>query len=166
MKKKELKDFEVVEHRGASDRLNLFSHRGHALVCSVVPYEVFRPTITVELRTKWYELFLITVEPKEFYPKGWDWLQVYSIHFGHLDDAVPTGMTPFVDHVPNIDAVRLFAARQDYEIDELAVDLITGRWHNEVADRRICCPNCNGVGGSCDKCRGHGLIDPRTHGYS
>ncbi len=80
-------------------------------------YPIGTAVLTVELRTKWYELWLVRGEERT------------PVHFGHLDDGQGT---PFVDHVPNPEAVRRYAEKHGYVLDELADDLITGRWQNEA----------------------------------
>src|SRR5688572_14107484 len=67
------------------------------------------PLLTVEFYTKWYELFLLRYEGPE---KD---VGLYSIHFGHLEDAVKhIQISAYVDHVPNPIAVRLFARKNGY----------------------------------------------------
>lgn len=134
------------------------------------------PLLTVEFKTKWYELFLI-----QHVVDSTDSVNLSSIHFGFLDDICPGDTTPFVDHVPNPHVVRLFARRYGYEIDELALDLIYGRWQNEVVeDMWMECERCDGSGEvtdaydpdgllppwckprleTCRACKGHGYLKP------
>lgn len=124
------------------------------------------PLLTVEFCTKWYELFLLRDDGP-----GKD-LGLYSIHFGHLDTAARhLQVSAFVDHVPNPVAVRLFARQNGYEIDELAWDLISGRWQNEaVNEREEECSICDGKGKiplglsdwkqKCTRCKGFGAFKP------
>lgn len=76
------------------------------------------PVLTVELSNKWYELYLI-------YPDG----KIESVFF-------PTSEkdTSFVDHVPNPRVVQEYARKKGYWIDDLALELIVGRWFTEVRD--------------------------------
>lgn len=76
------------------------------------------PILTVELSTKWYELYLIQPDGK-----------VEGVFFPTSDK-----YTSFVDHVPNPIVVQEYAAAKGYYLDELAFDLIVGRWYNEVKD--------------------------------
>jgi hypothetical protein len=81
------------------------------------PYPATTTVLTVEMRTKWYRLWLVRGEERT------------PLHFGMIDDGKGTA---FVDHVPNPEAVRRFADKNGYWLDELADDLIAGRWANEV----------------------------------
>lgn len=125
---------------------------------------LLRPTLTVELSTKWYELFLVTTN-----------FSVYAVHFGYLESAAATaGVSAFVDHTPNPMVVRSFAARNDYELDELADNLIHGRWQTEVVEiEDMECDRCEGAGviprietggvmwrQTCRKCKGKGWTGP------
>src|SRR5690606_22391740 len=98
-------------------------HEGDRLILSTE--ELYRPTITVKLRTKWYAIYLVHTTTgwclRQALSKGYF---VYEVHYGHLDGVTPHGTPPFRDHVPNPDAVRLFARRNEFEVDELASDLI------------------------------------------
>ena len=78
-------------------------------------------TLTVELYVKWYSLFIIK-------PSG----EVEAVGFMELEKGFQNAA--FVDHVPNPAAVEAYAQMMGYEIDELAWDLIVGRWQSEVVD--------------------------------
>jgi hypothetical protein len=145
-----INDFKRVAAFGIGDKL--MSERRLPLVLSA-KYEWITPVLTVELYTKWYELFLVK--------KEWGDLVLYSVHFGHLEDVCPADVSPFLDHCPNPLCVRLFAARNDFHLDELADELITGRWQNEYIDSSVMqCRMCEGTGqiddSTCMACKGHG----------
>jgi hypothetical protein len=89
------------------------TRRGHILV--VTSELQPRPILTVELAAKWYELHVVhasgVVEPRPFAdlgPGGW------------------------IDHVPIPAAVERLAAREGWFVDEVALELITGRWELEI----------------------------------
>src|SRR5262245_5113245 len=88
------------------------------------------PLLTVELYTKWYTLYLI--ERVEFGA-----IQISKVWYDAFDTEAlrPDGQSAFVDHVPNPIAIRNFADAKKYHVDELATDLLMGRWMNEVADQ-------------------------------
>lgn len=81
------------------------------------------PVITVENYIKWYTLYVI--HPDE---------RVESLCYpgfeNHLDE--PQGEMGFHDHCPNPRAVCKMAERLGYDVDEVSLDAITGRWHIEV----------------------------------
>jgi hypothetical protein len=72
------------------------------------------PTITVELYCKWYTLYLVTAPD-----------QAVEIPFPEM--AALTS-SPWHDHCPNPEHVTAFCESQGYELDELAHELIVGRW--------------------------------------
>jgi hypothetical protein len=140
------------------------------------------PVLTVELTTKWYELILIVWDPHELDPDDpndvLDLFRAYSVHFGHLEKVAPAGVSPYLDHAPNPLCVNLFACRKGFHVDELALELITGRWQIEYVESRVMqCDRCEGTGevviksaydlipyikndSTCRKCRGHGVLKP------
>lgn len=80
------------------------------------------PVLTVELYCKWYSLHLV-----------WPNRIVERIDFGRLEPAAASlNCSPFVDHIPNPAAVRALALAEGWHLDELAEELIVGRWHIEV----------------------------------
>jgi hypothetical protein len=99
------------------------SPRGHRLVlCSE---KVFGPTLTVELYEKWYTLFL--VRPGPALVDEWAVEPVLFPGNEYCDGA------PYVDHVPNPEAVLNYAFSKMYLVDDLALELIVGRWVMERA---------------------------------
>lgn len=83
-----------------------------------VTYKPFSPTITVEITSKWYNLFLI-------YPNG----ELEEIGFDYLDKiANEIDETPYVDHVPNPRVVIEMCKKYAWSLDEWALELIIGRW--------------------------------------
>jgi hypothetical protein len=99
----------------------------------------YTPVLTIELYVKWYTLYLV-----DRMKSGT--VQIYKIHYGHLEDFRPEDQSAYVDHVPNPLAVRNFADSKSYYLDELADDLLMGRWQNEVVDQDVYCPHCGGIG--------------------
>lgn len=79
---------------------------------------IVKPTVTVELYEKWYELFLVRSTREDPEP----------ISFDRLVPFVVEGESAYVDHVPNPNVVRVFALANNYELDEIAEELIVGRW--------------------------------------
>lgn len=174
----------IKPHPGIDGRPH--GERGEELLLSgSYDWKTCDPVLTVELCSKWYELFLI--EPVRFRcivdDAAWRGIadyRIYSIHFGHLQDVAPHGVSPYLDHAPNPLCVRLFARRNNYHLDDLADELITGRWQNEYVDSRVMeCDRCNGTGevvvksaydlipyikndSTCRACNGHGVY--KGHG--
>lgn len=95
----------------------LYSKRGFLLVDD--PGST--PTLTVELYCKWYKLFLVQSD-------GW----IEEIPFPD-DKYEPLGESPYLDHVPNPNAVQNYARVFGYEIGELALEMMIGRWALERA---------------------------------
>jgi hypothetical protein len=109
------------------DSLTYFSERGHLLACS--GYTGFNglpdePLLTVEIASKWYQLYLIR-------PDG----SVHGLDFGRLEQpAFMLGISAYCDHVPNPQAVRRLAEVNSWTLDDLAEELIVGRWQLEVVE--------------------------------
>lgn len=97
------------------------SSRGIQLVLSGAARS--RAVLTVELYTKWYTLFL--VHPDD---------SVSEVMFPSSNNYT-NGEAPYVDHAPNPNVVERFARACDYDIDELAFELMVGRWEIEVEER-------------------------------
>lgn len=102
------------------------SKRGYPFVLSEWP---LHPTITVELASEWYCIFVLK-------PTGEDGgLDVFELHFGHLEAyAQHLASSYAVDHCPNPKAVMAFAEAKGYNVDEFAYELIVGRWVIEVRE--------------------------------
>lgn len=83
------------------------------------PKEGQPPVLTVELRTKWFRLWLLKADGS-----------VDAIGFENLEKDFDS--TPYVDHVPNPEAVANLAKSKGYQFGESAKELITGRWFIEV----------------------------------
>lgn len=90
-----------------------------------------RPTVTVEIATKWYGLWLMSPLDKE--------QQIYrldELHYGVLKDFRDYGSRPYaVDHVPNPNCVLLFCKEKGYALDDLGLELMIGRWATEVEEK-------------------------------
>jgi hypothetical protein len=93
----------------------LVSERGHPLLLQRLPRSGERPVVTVECYEKWYHLYL-----------------VYKIHDELAVEATPfpehDTLTPYIDHVPNPAVVKAWAESKGYYLDELAYQMMIGRW--------------------------------------
>lgn len=98
------------------------TQRGHLLMITRTQVEV--PTITVELYMKWYGFYV--VRPDHSFEE---------ISFLALDEGWEGESSPYVDHVPNPEAVIYYARARGYEIDDLSLEVMIGRWEHEVKDR-------------------------------
>lgn len=87
------------------------------------------PVISVAFAAKWYCLTLIREgsatpltfeEVEQTIAREWDW----------AEDGSVVG-----DHIIHPKAVRMYAAKMNYHLDELAYELLIGRWVLE-------CPGC------------------------
>lgn len=101
---------------------HLISPRGHALFGRPGAHRY----ITCEIYSKWYELFIVDSSGS-----------ITPLTFGEIDEAVfyhyKGKITPiYVDHTPNPAAVRAFADLSNIEVNDLAMEMITGRWMIEV----------------------------------
>lgn len=76
-------------------------------------------TITVELTTKWSILFIVDTKTG-----------IRELTYSELGDGDPSGH--FCDHCPRPMSVLDYAERNGFEIDDLAWELIVGRWMIEV----------------------------------
>lgn len=77
-----------------------------------------RPVLTVENYCKWYTLWLVGTDGS-----------VTEVEFPD-----PPGFQDSYchDHVPNPEAVALFANQQDYDVDDQSMEMIIGRWEREA----------------------------------
>lgn len=85
-------------------------------------YDFRHPVVTVEAYCKWYCLwvrFKDRVEEAEFPDEG----------------EYKTLGSPYLDHAPNPRHVVRWAKRMGYVIDDLALELIVGRWELEAGRR-------------------------------
>lgn len=109
-----------------------FSDDGRQLAIGFPPEKLSCPTVTVELSTKWYGLYVV-------HPSS----RVEKVSFEVLQEvkADPYGKPlegpPFVDHVPNPAYVFAWADLRDLNVDELAYELLLGRWHSEVLENGL-----------------------------
>jgi hypothetical protein len=96
------------------------SARGFPLAWLSPPID--RPVLTVELYCKWYTLWLVS-------PAG----AIDSVPFYHLSDLSTAGpaLTPYIDHVPNPAVVLRLCEARGYHLDDIAYELIVGRWEIE-----------------------------------
>lgn len=108
------------------------SPRGKPVVISRRPKRKERSVFTVELYEKWYGLIIV-------HPGGsmeeipFPTLESFDDGVGKIANTVgeifgEDVMTPYVDHIPNPHVVKQFAKAKDYYLDELAFELMTGRW--------------------------------------
>lgn len=95
----------------------ILSTRGYPLIFTsrVGP----RSVLTVEMSSKWYELFLIRPD-----------LSIKVVQFHDLPRI--DGLSPYIDHVPRPFAVKAYAEGNDCWLDEMALECIIGRWETEV----------------------------------
>lgn len=107
-----------------------FSEREHPLVCTQYPRDIGRPVLTVELYPKWYGLQLISIDGSVNELPFPDRASLKSAFAQGLDDTEAA----FVDHVPNPIYVMRWASQEGHHLDELALELIIGRWVYEVKD--------------------------------
>lgn len=81
------------------------------------------PFVTVPMASKWYWLFVL-------HPDG----RLVKHDFGVLEGFEPKGQPYFVDHVPNPHAVDGWARSMGYYVDDVAMDMLVGRWEIEVVE--------------------------------
>lgn len=91
---------------------HLVSNRGHFLLLDALPIAAHPPVVTVEAYPKWYSLYVVRPGP-----------HVEEVPFPESDT-----MTPYIDHVPNPQVVKAWADANGYEVDELALEMMIGRW--------------------------------------
>lgn len=84
------------------------------------------PTLTVELFEKWYSLFLV-------HPNG----QIEEVPFPDDPESCPADVSAYRDHAPNPEVVVNFARNHDYQVDNLSLELIVGRWELSNPDHPI-----------------------------
>lgn len=78
-----------------------------------------QPVLTVSLALKWYELYVVHPDDR-----------AEMVGFSQLSD-VALGEAPYVDHAPNPAVVRRLAEVRGWWLDDLAEELIVGRWQME-----------------------------------
>lgn len=98
------------------------SDRGTSLVITN-QRERTRPLLTVEFYVKWYTLCLVFQDGS-----------VKTVGYDELEPYTPNNEAAYVDHVPNPSSVKNFAEKKNYDLDELAYELIVGRWAIEVKE--------------------------------
>jgi hypothetical protein len=113
------------------EQLELRSKRDNPIVfCSVLGA---LPVLTVELCAKWYGFVLVRDGSPPI---------VEEVPFPNDDDVrelvkkglLSRGLVPYVDHVPNPRVVELFAEMRGYYLDEVAYEMMIGRWETERGD--------------------------------
>lgn len=144
-----MKDYSKFRYIGVHvpGSLELRSDRDHRLVLSASYDFSISPVLTVELYTKWYELYLLAKRPVGQGNDHGTWLSLYAVSFEHLDqnDVRPPGVSAYLDHAPNPQCVRIFTRQNDFHLDELAEELIIGRWQREYVDANVYeCSTCEG----------------------
>lgn len=119
------KGFSPVEDT-PKEPIRLVSEYENELVISSSYYGSGDKVLTVELG-KWYQLYLVSFPCNGTYE---------VVSFGVLQETSDeTGIyPPFVDHVPNPKVVEAYCAKQGYILDELAYELLVGRWIVDVKD--------------------------------
>lgn len=102
--------------------------RGVPFILTGNPFQWKKPVLTVEAWSKWYSLFKIESLGSEQY-------EVTAVHYHEIDEyhaKKGRKIVSYRDHVPNPTAVTIYAEDMDWLLDELASDLIAGRWYNEA----------------------------------
>jgi hypothetical protein len=109
------------------------SQRGFPLV--ICPNSVYKPTdtiLTVEFYVKWYSLFTITGYDAKTTSGN---VKVTEIDFDQIPFRDDEGeFSAYCDHVPNPTNVKRLAEERGWYLDELAKELIAGRWQLEIVD--------------------------------
>ncbi len=96
--------------------LRFVSNRTHQIVWSSSEGPK-RPTISVELHSKWYGLILLVPSSMDLFPIIEELPFPYAHEGGYA-----------IDHAPNPEFVRRFCEEKHYDLDELAEELIVGRY--------------------------------------
>ncbi len=96
----------------SGDRPKPVSKRGKPLLYSFCDAAI----LTVELYEKWYSLYVVGASGL-----------VDEVSFAELELYCGDG-SPYTDHCPNPNAVLRMAASRGWEVNELALELIVGRW--------------------------------------
>lgn len=131
----------------------IVSDRNIPLIFSGKLHELMIPVVTVELYVKWYKLFVI----KQVL---YDEVIVEVVDFPG-EEYCAEGETAYGDHVPNPRVVSRFASRNGYRVDEVALEVIIGRWEREHLNNysdleEEPCHRCGKLGSAC-KCAPGGL---------
>lgn len=106
---------------------HLRSDRGVPLVSTVAVLD--EPVLTVERYQKWYHLFLLTPTLGQKPTDAIKRIDVEELDFSILTN--PTfgrNHSPYVDHVPNPVVVQRMCISYGWEIDDMALELMIGRW--------------------------------------
>lgn len=114
----------------------IYSPRGHLLAVSVLP--IAMSVLTVELYSKWYSLFLVELTAElSLVPSPFKVSEVAFPEWGPGYDYpdLREWTSGYVDHCPSPVAVMQLAKQKGWAIDELAMELIVGRWEMEVSHR-------------------------------
>lgn len=102
-----------------------FSPRGHRLICVQPPGK--RPILTVENYVKWYEMYLIQTDGS-----------VKKVPIAELIAYTRYDEAAYCDHVPNPTAVYRMCETRGWQLDEVSIETIMGRWryeyHNDPYD--------------------------------
>jgi hypothetical protein len=109
--------------------------------------DISEPVLTVENYTKWYNLYLVTHDRS-----------VNIVEFDVLQEFVPRNASPYRDHVPNPIAVKGYADKHNYHLDEQSLEVMVGRWALDCTEAEVpvparhrfdesICPRCSECGG-------------------
>jgi hypothetical protein len=141
--------------------LPLFSLR-HPLVWSGALIMGIRPTVTVEMYSKWYSLFVVRV--------GYDEVTIEEFPFPDDLEFCGGNETPFLDHAPNPVVVARWALKNGFCVDDVAMETMIGRWEREYretyGETYVEVPEPEEPTGPCATCGGKkyvpvvGLTDP------
>ena len=102
------------------------SKRGLDLLWTGDALKLERPIITMESYCKWYGLHIIkpSTEPRMI---GCD---IEEVPFPDIGEG-----TPYADHAPNPKVVLKWAKQMNYDICDLSLEMMIGRWALEYEDK-------------------------------
>jgi hypothetical protein len=113
------------------------SLRGYEVVLTSLLFEAWSvPVVTVELSSKWYGILVVWGDRADRAKRGLpvfhgeaDAVHIKEVPFPSLQVG---SQVSYVDHVPNPLTVRAWAEEQGYHVDEVAFEIMVGRWETEV----------------------------------
>jgi hypothetical protein len=139
--------------------LLLRSKRDIPLVCCTTLFDNVS-VVTVELYVKWYSLHVIRRIGDEFV--------IEEVPFPDDIEFCKSNESAFVDHVPNPRVVARWATANGHVVDELAMELMIGRWEIEAQNNydAVCLlPEPPPPSQPCQHCGGKGYVEVKglTH---
>jgi hypothetical protein len=103
------------------------------------------PVLTVENYCKWYNLYIVNPDKS-----------VNKVDFDALHNFTPKKESSYRDHVPNPKAVKCYADKYSYHLDEQSYEMMVGRWmiectgtdsHSNHRSEELVYPRCSNCGG-------------------